>query len=58
MLSLFVIFTSLCMEFLEPRTENFCCLSPTEGTEIVIILIDDDVWEAKDKQTCALNEKV
>ena len=35
-----------------------CFLSLTEGTEVVVKLLDDDVWEAKDERKCALIEIV
>ena len=38
------------MEFLEHKTELFF-LSITEGTEVIVNSIDDDVWEANDKIT-------
>ena len=46
------------MEFLEPKTELFFFLSLTESTDVVVNLIENDVWEAKDEQICALNDKV
>ena len=58
MSSLFVMLTSFWMEFLEYRTDLFCCLSLTEGTDVVINLIDDNVWEDEDELTGVLNEKV
>ena len=30
----------------------------TEGTEVVVNLIDNDVWEAEDERKGALNEEV
>ena len=33
-------------------------LSLTEGTDVVINLIDDDVWEDEDEQTSSLNDYV
>ena len=33
-------------------------MSPTEGIEAVVDSMDDDVWEAKDEQTGALNNEV
>ena len=44
--------------FSEHKTEFFWFLSLTEGTEVVVDLIEDDVWEAKDEQTGALYEKI
>ena len=32
-------------------------MSLTEGTEIVVDSLDDDVWEAEYEQTGALNDK-
>ena len=38
--------------------ELFCVFSLTEVTEVVVNSIEDDVWEAKDDITGALNDKV
>ena len=46
------------MEFSEHKTELFCFLSLIEGTEVVVNSIEDHVWEAKDKTTGALNDRV
>ena len=35
-------------------TQNGFFLSLTEGTEVIVNSIDDDVWEAKYKRTGAL----
>ena len=39
-------------------TQNgfFQLLSLTEGTEVVVNSIEDDVWESKDERTGALND--
>ena len=58
MLSLFLMLKSLWVEFSEHKMESFCFLSLTEGTEAVVNLIEDDVWEAKDSRTGSLNEWV
>ena len=55
---LFDMFKSFWMEFSELKTELFYFLSLTEGTEVVVNLIKDDVWEAKYELTGALNDKV
>ena len=47
MLSLFVIFKSFWMEFLEHKTELVCFLSITEETEVIVNSIDSDVLEAE-----------
>ena len=44
------------MEFSEHKTELVCFLSLTEGIEVVVNLIEDDVSEAKDEITGALND--
>ena len=46
MLLLFVMLTSLWMEFLEPKTELLCFFSLIEGTKFVVNSIEDDVLEA------------
>ena len=46
------------MEFWEHKTELFCFLYLIEGMEVVINLMDDDVWEAEYEQIWALNENV
>ena len=51
--SLFVMLTSLWMEFLEHKTELLCFFSPTEGTDVVVNSIDDDVGKAEDERTGA-----
>ena len=56
--SLYMILTSLWMEFWEHKTESLCFLSLTEGTDIVVNSIDDDVWEAEDEQRGAKNYEV
>ena len=43
------------MEFLEHKTDFFCFLSLTEGTEVFVNYMEHDVWEARDKITGALN---
>ena len=50
--------TSLWMEFLEHKTELVCFLSVTEGTEVVVNSIDDDVWEAGYEVTGSLIYRV
>ena len=55
---LFVMLTSLWIEFGEHKTEIFCFFSPTEGKEFLVNLIDDDVWESEYEQTGALNGEV
>ena len=57
MSSLFVMLKSFWMEFLEQITK-LIFLSLTEGTEVLVNLIEEDIWEAKDKQTGALNYEV
>ena len=42
------------MGFWEHKTELVCFLSITEGTEVIVNLIDDDVWESKHSITSAL----
>ena len=46
------------MVFWVYKTELFLFLSLTEGTYIVVNLMDDDVWEAEDEITGALNDGV
>ena len=46
------------MEFLEYKTELVCFLSITEGTEVIVVSIDDDVWEAEYERTDALIDRV
>ena len=58
MSSLFVILASLWIEFLEHKTELFCFLSLTEGTEVIVNSVGDDVWKAEDEQIGALNDEV
>ena len=43
MSSLFVMFKSFWMEFLEHKTELVCFLSITEETEVIVNSIYDDV---------------
>ena len=58
MSSLFVILKSLWMEFWEHKTKLFFFLSLIEGTDVVVNLIYDDIWEAEDELTGALNDQV
>ena len=58
MSSLFVMLKSFWMEFSERKTELSCFLSLTEGTEVVVNSIENDVWEAKYEITGALNDRV
>ena len=46
------------MEFWEQKIKLFCFLSLTEGTDVLVKSIEDDVWEAADEETCALNYEV
>ena len=57
MLSLFVMPASLWMVFWEYKTELFWFLFLTEGTDVVVISIVDDVWGSEDELTGALSEK-
>ena len=43
MSSLFEMLESFWMEFLEHKTELVCFLSLTEGTEVIVDSINDDV---------------
>ena len=58
MLSLFLMLKSSRIKFLEHKMELFCFLYLTEEIEVVVNLIEDDVWEAKDERTGALNDGV
>ena len=55
---LFVMLTSFWMELLEHKMEMFCFLSRTEGTYVVVNLMDDDVWKSEYELTGALNDEV
>ena len=46
------------MVFWEHETELFLFLSLTEGTNVVVNLMDNDIWEAEDERKCALNDEV
>ena len=46
------------MGFLETKTELFWFLFIIEGTEVVVNLIEYDVWEAKYELTGTLNDEV
>ena len=48
---------SLWMVFWEYKTELFWFLFLTEGTDVVVISIVDDVWGSEDELTGALSEK-
>ena len=50
--------TSFWVVFWEHKTELFFFLYPTEGRDVDVDSIDDDVWKAEDEQTCALNDGV
>ena len=58
MLSLFLMLTSSWMVFSEHKTELFFFLSLTEGTEVVVYFIGNDVWGAEYELTGALNDEV
>ena len=58
MSSLFVILKSFWMEFSEQKTELVCFLSLTEGTEVVVNSIAEDVCGSEDELTGALSDKV
>ena len=58
MLSSFVMITSFWMVFWEDITELFCFLSLTEGIDVCVNLIDDDVREAKYELTSAFSDEV
>ena len=58
MSSLFEMLESFWMEFLEHKAELVCFLSLTEGTEVIVDSINDDVWEDKDKIADALIDLV
>ena len=49
---------SFWMVFWEYRTELFWCLSVTEGTDVVVNSIADDVWGSEDELTGVLSDKV
>ena len=55
---LFVMLTSLWMEFLEHKTDFFFFFPLTEGTYVVVNSIDDNVWGSEEERTGVLNEKV
>ena len=56
MSSFFVMLTSFSMVFWEYRTELFWFLSLTEGTDVVIDSIADNVWGYEDELTYALSD--
>ena len=58
MFSLFSMVASFWMVFWEYKTELFWFLSLTEGTDVVVDLIADDVWVSEDELTGALSDKV
>ena len=58
MLSLFVMLTSLWMEFWEYKTESFLFLSVTERIDVVVNSIADNFGVSEDVLTGALSEKV
>ena len=45
------------MVFWEYKTELFWFLSLTEGTDVVVNSITDDVWGSEDELTGVLSEK-
>ena len=46
------------MVFWEYKTELFWFFSATEGTDVVVNLMDDDVWGYEDELTGVLSENV
>ena len=58
MLSLFLMVASLWMVFWEYKTELFWYLSVTEGTDVVVHSIADDVWGSQDELTGFFSDKV
>ena len=46
------------MVFWEYKIELFWFLYLTEGTDVVVNSISDDVWESEDELTGALSDKV
>ena len=58
MSSLFVMLASFWMVFWEYKTELFLFFSLTEGTDVFVNLIADDVWGYEDELTGALNDEV
>ena len=57
MLSLFVMVESFWMVFWEYQTELFWFLSVTEGIDVVVNSIPDDVWGSEDELTGVLIDK-
>ena len=49
---------SLWILFWGYKTELFWCLSVTEGTDVVVNLIDNYVWSSEDEITDVLSDKV
>ena len=58
MLSFFVMVASFWIVFWEYETELFRFLSETEGTDIFVNLIADDVWGSEYELTGALSDEV
>ena len=49
---------SLWMVFWEHKTELFWCLYVVEGTDVVVNLIAEYVWDSENELTGALSDKV
>ena len=58
MSSLFVMVTSFWVVFWEHKTEFFWYLSVIEGTDVVVNLIAEDIWDYEGELTGALIDKV
>ena len=46
------------MVFWEHKKELFWCLSLTEGTDVVVNSVDEDVWGSEDEITGTLSDGV
>ena len=58
MLSLFVMVASFWIVFWGYKTWLFWFLSVTEGTDVVVNSIADDIWVSEDELTGALSDEV
>ena len=58
MLSLFVMLVSFWMVFWEYKTDCFWFLSWTEGIDVVVHSMADDVWGSEDELTGTLGDEM
>ena len=54
----FVVVASFWMVFWEKKIELFWCLSVIEGADVVVNLIEEDIWDSEDELTGALIDEV